>query len=257
MGEGYQRGAGAETLVVIPIYNEARTVVEVIAGPRPHPVDVLVVDDGSADDGGARAAAAGAEVLRLDPNRGKGIALQEGFRVARERGYRSVVTIDGDMEHDPAELPAILDALDAGYDMVVGQRDVFRSGVRRAINRFANFWYRQIDPRITDTICGYRGFRAEVFDDLFVPERGFEFEQIVLLEGYRRGLTVTFVPVQVRSADKTGVAFADLVRANNAFDRWVLDNAAELPLSRSRKVFIRAAALAGLALGWPLERMTR
>lgn len=246
-----------KTLVIVPIHDEAGTIARVVEGARAHGplVDVLVVDDGSTDDGGARAAAAGAEVLRLEPNRGKGIALQEGLRVARERGYPQAVSLDGDLEHDPAEIPLFLRALEEGHDLVVGQRAIYRSWARQALNRFANYWYRQVDPRITDTICGFRGFRPELFADLWIEQRGFEFEQILLLEAFVRRWRVTFVPVTIRTADKTGVRFPDLVRANNAFDRWVLDNVEGLPLSRPRQRFLRAAARVGLVLGSTLERL--
>jgi glycosyltransferase involved in cell wall biosynthesis len=246
-----------DTLVIVPVHGEAATIARVVEGVRRHPVDVLVVDDGSPDDSGARAQAAGAEVLRLAANRGKGSALQEGLRVARERGYPQAVSLDGDLEHDPAELPRFLAALAEGHDLVVGQRDVFRSGARRLVNGFANYWYRQVDPRITDTICGYRGFRPERFADLRIEQRGFEFEQILLLEAFVRGWRVTFVPVTIRTAAKTGVRFRDLIRANNAFDRWVLEHADGLPLSAVRRRFLRAAARVGLVLGGVLERVAR
>lgn len=246
-----------ETLVIVPIHNEAKTIAEVVTRALAAPVDVLVVDDGSADDGGARAAAAGAEVLRLEPNRGKGIALQEGLRVARERGYPQAVSLDGDLEHDPDEIPRFLATLEEGWDLAVGQREVYRSGARKVTNHFANYWYRQIDPRITDTICGFRGFRPALFQDVWIDHRGFEFEQILLLEAFRRGWKVTFVPVTIRTADKTGVGFKDLVRANDAFDRWVLEHSDGLPLSRPRKAFLRAAARVGLVLGGALGKVAR
>jgi len=238
-----------ETLVLVPIHDEAATIARVIAGVRAHPVDLLILDDGSTDGGGELARAAGVEVRRFEPNRGKGVVLQEGLRAARERGYRFAVTLDGDLEHDPAELPAFLAGLAAGHDLVVGQRDVYRSPSRARLNRFATWWYRQIDPRITDTICGYRGFRLAAFADLEVRHAGFEFEQIVLLEAFRKGLSVVFVPVRITSSTTTGVGTRDLLRANNAFDRWVLGAWTTLPVSRPRALFLAAAAGVGLALG--------
>ena len=112
----------AATLVVIPMRNEAATIEAVVAGVRRHAVDVLVVDDGSTDAGAERARAAGADVLSLSPNRGKGFALRQGLRVAAERGYARVATLDADLEHDPADLAALLAALDDGADVVLGER---------------------------------------------------------------------------------------------------------------------------------------
>lgn len=248
---------GHDTLALIPVHDEAATIAAVVAGVRGHPVDVLVLDDGSSDDSGERARLAGAEVLRLEPNRGKGLALQEGLRVARQRGYRFAITLDGDLEHDPAELPRFLEGLATGHDLVVGQRTVFRSTARARLNRFATYWYRQIDPRITDTICGFRGFRLEAFADLDLPHAGFEFEQIVLLEAFRRGLSVVFVPVHITSSAASGVTALDLLRANNAFDRWVLQAWRHLPLPRARAAWLAAAAALGLAVGGPIEAVAR
>ncbi|MBM4394596.1 MAG: glycosyltransferase family 2 protein [Deltaproteobacteria bacterium] len=240
---------GRDTLVIVPAHNEAGTIGDVVRGASAHPVDVLVVDDGSTDDTAARARAAGAEVLSLHPNRGKGEALRAGFGVASNRAYARVVTLDADMEHDPAEIPRFLAALDAGLDVVAGEREVYRSGGRRLSNRFATFWYRQVDPRITDTICGFRGFRTEVLARLAPPDRGFEFEQVLLLEAVAAGLRLGFVPVTVRTAAKTGVSPLDLVQANDAFDRWIVGNVGRLRLSRPRRLFLALAARAGLVVG--------
>jgi glycosyltransferase involved in cell wall biosynthesis len=244
------------TLVLVPVRDEAATILAVLEGLRAHPVDLLVVDDGSTDEGPGLAREWGAEVLALSPNRGKGLALREGFAVAAARGYRWVVTIDGDGEHDPADLPRFLAALQAGGQVVVGQRQVFRSRGRRALNSFATWWYRQLDPRIHDTTCGFRGFGTQVALALSPPLAGFEFEQVALLEAIRQGFRLEFVPVRIHSAPRTGVGARDLLRANNAFDRWVLDNAHRLPLSGPRRRFLRAAARVGLALGGLLERLT-
>jgi len=244
----------SSVLVIIPAHNESGTIEKVIAGVMLHSVDVLVVDDGSTDDTAARVRRLSVDVLTLTPNRGKGIALQEGFYEARRRGYSYVVTLDADLEHDPSEIPLFLEAFEHGHDMVIGERRVFRSGMRKLLNRFANFWYRCIDSRITDTICGFRGFRTEAVADLDIRYGGFEFEQLVLLEGFRRRLRVCFVPVSVRTSAKTGVTALDLIRSNDAFDRWVLDNIGTLPVSRIRRWVLMLAARAGLIVTAVLRR---
>jgi len=242
------------TLVIVPIHDEAAHIAALVDELRGYPVDVLVIDDGSHDDGPALARAHGAEVVSLTPNRGKGAALQHGLRCAVERGYQTAVSIDGDLEHDPADLPLFLKALDAGADLVVGQRQLHRSGTRKALNHFAGFFFRQLDPRVIDTTCGYRGFRTRLFADLALPA-GFEIEQAVLLEAIRRGLALEFVPVRARPTRESGVTTRDLVRTNNAFDRWVLEHVDELPLGRGRRLMLRASARVGLFLGGVLERM--
>ena len=104
--------AGPRTFAVIPAHDEAATVADVVRRAARHVDRVLVVDDGSTDDTGALAAGAGATVLRLDPNRGKGAALVHGLATAREAGAERIVTLDADGEHDPDQIPAFLRALD-------------------------------------------------------------------------------------------------------------------------------------------------
>src|SRR6476469_438669 len=101
-------------LAVVPAYNESATVGRVIRSIREHaPLsDVVVIDDGSTDATAAEAEAAGARVIRHPYNLGIGGAVQSGFTYALENGYRRLVQIDGDGQHDPAELRKLIDAMD-------------------------------------------------------------------------------------------------------------------------------------------------
>ena len=96
-------------MVLIPAYQEGPRIAAVVEGARRH-LPVVVVDDGSTDDTAARAEAAGATVLRQVPNAGKGAALRAGFAYALDDGADAVVTLDGDGQHDPDEIPAFLAA---------------------------------------------------------------------------------------------------------------------------------------------------
>jgi glycosyltransferase involved in cell wall biosynthesis len=127
-------------LAVIPAHDEAGRIKRVVEAARRH-LPVLVVDDGSRDDTAARAEAAGARVLRRAPNRGKGAALRAGFAEAIADGAEAVITLDGDGQHDPAEIPSFLAALsrrsNAGLptELIVGKRDFSRMPpVRRLAN---------------------------------------------------------------------------------------------------------------------------
>jgi len=113
------------TLVIIPAYNEAAAIAQVVAQVR-HSLpgaDVCVIDDGSADETASIARAAGAITLRLPYNVGIGAAVQTGYIYAYRAGYDVAVRIDGDDQHPPAAIPALLAALAAGDDdMVIGSR---------------------------------------------------------------------------------------------------------------------------------------
>ena len=96
---------------VIPAYNEERRIGAVVKAVRAQNLDVLVVDDGSKDGTAAAAEAAGAQVLRHEGNQGKGVALNNAFRAARERGYEVVVTLDADGQHPPGEISRFVEAM--------------------------------------------------------------------------------------------------------------------------------------------------
>lgn len=145
-------------LALVPALDEAPRVGAVVEGARRH-LPVIVVDDGSLDGTADEARAAGAEVLRHPEPRGKGEALRTGFRHALDRGVEAVITLDGDGQHDPAEVPEFLEAWRAtGADLVIGARD-FRSmpPTRRVANilgRRVLRWATGVD--VPDNRSGYR-----------------------------------------------------------------------------------------------------
>src|SRR5689334_24920791 len=98
-----------KTIAVIPVYNEASTIASVVLTTRAY-LPVIVVDDDSEDGSGPSAATAGASVLTLPRHCGKGVALQHGFAEALRRGAKAVVTMDGDGQHDPRDIPRLLAA---------------------------------------------------------------------------------------------------------------------------------------------------
>ena len=123
--------APSNVIALVPAHNEGPRIAAVVRAAARH-LPVLVVDDGSADDTGERAKAAGATVVRQEPNQGKGAALRAGFRAALERRVEAVVTLDGDGQHDPAEIPTFLGtyawrAVDGrATELIVGRRDFRR-----------------------------------------------------------------------------------------------------------------------------------
>lgn len=248
------------TAAVIPAHDEAATVEDVVRRAGRHVGRVLVVDDGSGDDTGERARAGGATVLRLDPNRGKGAALVHGLEAACALGAGRIVTLDADGEHDPDEIPAILAALDH-HDVALGARTVYRSGARRALNALALFWFRVLDPSVRDTICGFRGFRAEALAAVQNRAGGFVYEHEVILRAVAAGLRIASVPITTSPSETSHVTPREMLRANNHFDRWVLRELRALPLPAWRKSLLAVGCAAGLALGapaaWVLDRAPR
>ena len=114
-------------VAIVPAYREEAAVGGVVTEIKDYnpAIDVVVVDDGSPDGTAAAASKAGAAVVRLPFNLGIGAAVQTGFRYALERGYDTAVRLDGDGQHDPAELTKLLDVLAQGSaDVVTGSRFV-------------------------------------------------------------------------------------------------------------------------------------
>ena len=149
------------TLAVIPAFNEAETVAEVVRKVRLLGIEAVVVDDGSTDDTSARSAAAGATVLRLPVNIGVGGALRTGFRYAVMRGGTRVVQVDADLQHGPDQIPLLLAAADAGHELVIGSRfsgsEYAVSAPRRwAMRLLARLVSRRIGVTLTDVTSGFR-----------------------------------------------------------------------------------------------------
>lgn len=184
-------------LAVVPVFDEAATIEAVVRGARAH-VPVLVVDDGSHDGSGALAEAAGALVLRHPRRLGKAQALRTGVAAARGRGASAIVTLDGDGQHDPAQIPRLLEAL-TPRTIVVGGRlhtaDALPADRLNAM-RVAGFFIGWAGGlRVADTQSGFRAYPLALFDEVATWRSGFVFETEVLLAAAVRGWRVREVPV--------------------------------------------------------------
>ncbi len=186
-------------LALIPGYQE---------GPRIGPVveaagrflPVLVVDDGSTDDTADRAAAAGATVLRMPKNGGKGAALRAGFRAAIDRGVVAVVTLDADGQHDPTEIPRFLaEHARSGADLIIGRRS-FRAmpPIRRLSNTLGGAAFsRAVGRDIPDNQSGYRLIGRRLMELLLdSSESGFAFEVEMITTAIRAGMPIGWVPIR-------------------------------------------------------------
>jgi len=206
---------GGSILAVVPAHDEEPRVAAVVQALVGQGLPVLVVDDGSSDRTGEAARAAGARVLSLRPNRGKGAALKAGFCVALDPGqaevdvdpplpvgvhWDAILTLDADGQHDPTEVPALIEAWrTTGADLVVGARDYDRMPPVRWFTNTLSRWLfsRALGERIPDNQSGYRLRSRRVAEaSLSSPEQGFAFEveEIALCVG--RGYKLAWVPVK-------------------------------------------------------------
>jgi glycosyltransferase involved in cell wall biosynthesis len=167
---------------------------------------VLVVDDGSTDDTAEAAAAAGATVLTQHPNQGKGAALRAGFARAIGDGVLAVVTLDGDGQHDPAELPRFLASeADQPVELIIGARDFARMPiVRRIANGLGTVLLSAAVGRwIPDNQSGYRLVGRRLMAAMLAShEDGFAFEVEMIAVCLREGWPIRWVPVSTIYGDE-------------------------------------------------------
>ncbi len=192
--------------VVIPVFNEERTIGDIIARTKSImeqaklPYEVLVVDDGSLDKSAEISQASEAQVLRK-AHQGKGHALRLGFEQAKGN---VIVTLDSDGSHNPEEIPLVLrDIIDNKVDFVIGSR-FLNTGVNSPkipnVNRIGNRIFNNLirlftGVKISDSQSGFRAIRSSVIKKMRLNSRGYEVESEMLVKALKIGARVTEIPV--------------------------------------------------------------
>ena len=188
--------------VVIPCHNEAASIGEIVTEVRRCLSTVIVVDDGSRDSTADAASQAGAEIIRLPRNTGKGAALRAGWQRAHARGFTWALNLDGDGQHRPDDIPKFHErAEQTRAAMVVGNR-MNRAEAMPWLRRTVNRWMsRRLSARagqpLPDSQCGFRLVNLPAWAKLRLETDHFEIESEMLLAFVRAGCRVEFVPVQV------------------------------------------------------------
>jgi len=206
------------TFIVIPAFNEEQVIAEVLRGLRGagYP-QVIVVDDGSADATSQRAREAGATVvLQHFLNRGKGAAAKTGIEAAKRLGADAVVTLDGDGQHDPADIARMLRLLGEGWDVVLGSRLKDPRGMPRwkiLANIAGNvFTWALHGLWVTDSQSGFRAYSRRALELIDTRTDRYEYDSEVIREIRRHHLRFVEIPIAViyteysmGKADKQGL----------------------------------------------------
>lgn len=187
--------------IVIPVYNESQNLGSLLVKLKGQKPDVLVVDDGSSDGCSDIAKKYTGTVIRNDAQQGKGYSLKVGFNYALQKGYDGVLTMDGDGQHEPDDIPKFLkEAARLKSCIVNGNRMESAKNmpfIRLLTNRFMSFMISSVcRQKIPDTQCGYRYISADVLQALVFESNGFEIETEILIKASKKGFTIVSVPIR-------------------------------------------------------------
>jgi glycosyltransferase involved in cell wall biosynthesis len=198
--------------LLIPAYNAGRTVGEAVRHAAAHVPCVLVVDDGSADDTSRRAAESGARVVAHGRNRGKGAALRTGFETLLAAGAEAVITMDADLQHDPADIPRFIERWRAtGADLVLGSREAHFASMsrgRQVGNRFscrALRFFSGLD--LPDSQSGFRLYGSHFLRGLTLKRDAYDAEVEALLRAVRARRRIETIPIHMVEPDGAATSF--------------------------------------------------
>jgi glycosyltransferase involved in cell wall biosynthesis len=185
---------------VIPCLNEAGAIGPLVQAVREHLPTVIVIDDGSTDETSSAAKRAGARVLRHDLSSGKGAALRSGWSSCHQGHLEWALSLDGDGQHNPADIPLFFKAAEqSGARLVVGDRmgdSRPMPWLRRTVNRWmSRRLSRAAGQAFPDSQCGFRLMHLQTWSQLPIRSSHFEIESEVLLAFARHGLKIQFVPI--------------------------------------------------------------
>lgn len=187
--------------VIIPTYNEAKAIGELVRQICNQNVDVVVVDDGSQDNTSEIALKHGAIVLRNLNNEGKGVSLIKGFNYAVNEDFDAVITMDGDGQHKVSDIPYFIRMAEySSSGILIGNRmskPKDMPWVRIITNKFMSWLISGIaKQKIMDTQCGFRLIKKEVLKKLSLKTHKYETESEILIKASRMGFKIESVPIK-------------------------------------------------------------
>lgn len=199
---------GHKIIAAVPACNEAQNISDIIYKTKKYVDRVIVIDDGSTDETARVAEASGAEVVKHHANLGKGVAINTAFKIARQIQPEAMVLLDGDGQHKPEEIPALLSPVLRNHaDIVVGSRFLTNNNIPRyrilgqSILTLTSNWGSGI--KLTDSQSGFRALSRKAIESLYFTEKGFCIESEMQFLARKCGLKVEEVPITTNYNGKT------------------------------------------------------
>ena len=212
--------------IIIPAYNEASRIGEVIRGVKKFTKNIIVVDDGSTDKTGEVAKKEKAVVLRHRINLGKGAAMKTGVETAFSLGAQGVILMDADGQHDPKHIPDFLAKLDEDYDIVFGSRNLSFGVplVRFLGNKFGSVLISLIFGIYrSDMLCGFMAFTKKTYPKIKWDSSRYGVETEIVARTGKNKLKYTEIPIETIYIDKyKGVTILDAIGILFNIPRWLI-----------------------------------
>jgi len=199
-----ESGHKARILVCVPAYNESQNISNIVNKCKKYADEVLVYDDGSKDDTQQNAMLAGATVIRSPENKGYGVAIRSLFHAAKQKNADIMVTLDSDGQHDPDQIPPMIETLKQGFDIVIGSR-FLRTDDKDKVPKFRSFGIKTITKLtqaasykdITDSQSGFRAYNKNALSKINLYEDGMAVSTEILLRAREKKLVVAEVPITI------------------------------------------------------------
>jgi len=194
----------ARILVCVPAFNESKNISDIVNRCKKYADEVLVYDDGSKDDTQQLAMLAGATVIRSPENKGYGVAIRSLFHAAKQKNADIMITLDSDGQHNPDQIPPMIETLKQGFDIVIGSRFLRRDD-KDKVPKFRSFGIKTITKLtqvasykdITDSQSGFRAYNKNALSKINLYEDGMAVSTEILLRAGEKKLAVAEVPITI------------------------------------------------------------
>jgi glycosyltransferase involved in cell wall biosynthesis len=196
---------GGKIIICIPAFNEAKTISDIVNKSKKYANEVIVYDDGSTDETYEVTKSTGATVIRNPENKGYGVAIRSLFQAAREQGADVMVTLDSDGQHNPDQIPDLVEPiLKQGFDLVIGSRFLKRDN-KVKVPRYRSFGIKTITKLaqsasysgISDSQSGFRAYSKNALSKINLFEDGMAVSTEILLRAKEKNLLSTEVPITI------------------------------------------------------------